>query len=85
MKVIRQDIHEGDEDGEGSIVIALNGYIYNLGQMDNDCFWIERQLIEDYYNDLDGYEHPEWSSAKDRHIDFKFLKRQYENLEIRTR
>jgi len=74
MKILHQDIYEHDEDGDGHITIELNGYIYRIGQMDNECFYIERQSVDDDHNGRDGYEYPEWSSpSKKRHAKFKFL------------
>lgn len=75
MKILHQDIYEDDEDGDGYIFIQMNGYIYRIGEMDGDCFYIERQSVYDDENGRDGYEYPEWSPAKSKHSNFKFLKK----------
>ena len=75
MRIIDQDIYEDDEDRDGHITIEMNGYIYRIGQLDNEWFYIERQSVDDDHNGRDGYEYPEWFPAKDKRIDFKFLKK----------
>ena len=53
----------------------MNGYIYRIGQLDNDCFYIERQSVEDDFNERDGYEYPKWEPTDKSVFDFKFLKK----------
>lgn len=73
MKILHQDIFEYDGDKDGSITIELNGYIYRIGQLDGDCCYVERQSVEDDFNQNDGYEYPNWVPTDKSVTDFKFL------------
>jgi len=75
MIILHQDIFEDDEHQDGSILIQINGFVYNIGSLDGEEHWIERQSLEDYNNDLDGFEYAEWFPANDKRISFKFLKK----------
>ena len=73
MRIDYQTIHEGDEAGDGCINFQMGGYVYFIGDVDGDCIYIERQLIDDHNNDRDNWEQPNWVSSKTKRIDFKFL------------
>lgn len=77
MRILHQNIYEDDDDRDGHIVIEMNGYIYRIGEMDGDCFYIERQSVDDDHNGRDGFEYPEWFPSKDVSLKFKFLNKKF--------
>ena len=73
MKIIRQDIHEDDEDENGSITFEFEGYVYYIGQLDGPPGWFSRMKIEDYANDREKWEAPTgW--GPENMVGFKLLK-----------
>lgn len=74
MRIDYQTIHQGDEDGDGCIHFEMGNYIYMIGEMDGDLIYIERQLIDDYNNNRDNWEQPEWLPSNNISLKFKFLK-----------
>jgi hypothetical protein len=73
MRIDYQTIHEGDDNRDGCIHFEMGNYVYFIGD-DEGVTYIERQLIDDYNNDMDNWEQPEWVPSKDKRIDFKFFK-----------
>jgi hypothetical protein len=77
MKILRQDIHEDDEEEDGSITFEFEGYVYYIGQLDGPPGWFSRMKVEDYENDGDNWESPSgWSPEKI--AAFKLLRNIYE-------
>jgi hypothetical protein len=74
MKLIRDNVN--DTDGQGFLEFELDGYIYMVGDLGDFCTYIQRQLIDDYHNDLDNWESPMWLPAEVPTVgNFKFLKK----------
>lgn len=74
MKLISDTI--SDSDGEGYLEFELDGYIYMVGDLGDFCNYIQRQLIDDYRNDLDNWENASWTPAQVPTVgSFKFLKK----------
>jgi len=74
MKLRRDNVN--DNDGEGFLEFESDGYIYMVGDLGDFCTYIQRQLIDDYYNDLDNWESPTWLPAEVPTVgSFKFLKK----------
>ena len=69
MKIISDSTN--DNGGDGSLVFELNGYYYFAGNCDDEIYYIQRQKIEDYENDLDNWEEPDWKKVG---MNFKLLK-----------
>ena len=56
MKILRQDIHEDDEEEDGSITFEFEGYVYHIGQLEGPPGWFSRMKTEDYENDRGTWE-----------------------------
>jgi hypothetical protein len=55
MKLIFHNFPPGDMDCDGNVVFYLDGYCYNIGEIDG-IPWISRMTIEDHENDVDNWE-----------------------------
>jgi|LakMenE01Jun11ns_1017448.scaffolds.fasta_scaffold9359816_2 hypothetical protein len=74
MKLISNRVN--DTDGQGFLEFELDGYIYMVGDLGDFCTYIQRQLSDDYRNDLDNWESPTWLPAEVPTVgNFKFLKK----------
>jgi hypothetical protein len=70
MKLISNSL---EEYGDGNLIFELEGYIYQIGQLDGPPCWFSRQTIYDYENGLDNWETPTgW--GPENLIAFKFFK-----------
>ena len=66
MKLIHDNLPmEGEESDSCSIIFELEGYVYNIGQLDGPPSWFSRKTIEDYQNDTGDWEKPSgWVNEK---------------------
>ena len=66
MKLIHDDLPmEGEENDSCSVIFELEGYVYNIGQLDGPPCWFSRQTVDDYNNDRDNWEKPTgWVNEK---------------------
>ncbi len=69
MKIISD--RTNDNGGDGYLSFELDGYFYAVGNLDDEIFYIQRQKIEDYEQDLDNWEEPDWKKVG---MNFKLLK-----------
>ncbi len=73
MKLIQIDSLREFEERDGSIEFIMDGYFYNIGELDGMC-WMSRMTLEDYYNNSDAWEEVErWNLEGSPVLNFKFL------------
>jgi len=62
MKVIYDGTNE--EGGDGHLEFIWEGHRYHVGRSENgQSFWFQRQSMDDYLNDNDGWEEATWHPA----------------------
>lgn len=71
MKLIQIDSLREFEERDGSIEFIMDGYFYNIGELDGMC-WMSRMTVEDYYNNSDAWEEVERWKLEGK-PGFKFL------------
>ncbi len=55
MKLIFDNFPMENEEADGNIEFIMDGYFYNIGQLDDIC-WISRMTIDDYENGRNNWE-----------------------------
>jgi hypothetical protein len=55
MKLIFDNLPMENEEKDGNIEFIMDGYFYNIGQLDDIC-WISRMTIDDYENGRNNWE-----------------------------
>ena len=59
MKLIHENLPmEGEETDDWNIILQIDGYVYNIGELDGPPCWFSRKTIEDYENDTGSWEKP---------------------------
>ena len=74
MKLIHENVNNATECG--SITFEWKGHVYMVGEdEDGDEFaFMQRQTLENYNNELDGWEEAEWHDVDKP--PFKFLRKE---------
>jgi hypothetical protein len=62
MRIIYDGTNE--EGGDGSLEFEWRGHHYHIGESeDGNGFWFQRQSMEDFENQTDGWEEATWHST----------------------